>query len=345
MDWNLISILSASCIFVGIGLTFSYITTFYLTPYNELYLAGESGMDEQDIPYTIAIIETVVAGLTVIIGMLAVAVPHKIDRNVISIVLIYFIVASIGESVFMTTRLSSLGMIGTNVERTCSDTGVATGCPTTRFEAVHDRPIIYTSPLGGDCQFFFWDEMRSRSMGNTCQLTAPSQSEEVKCEYNVETFMDWSSPKSYGWRDDPATVMSLDDSAGPLTSITKVHNMQQLDFIQTNASNIINKFESQPALAYCYYWGCNAVCNKHRHLINRQWIWSSVAMLITHLIFAMSSALLCRRAGHSSGLPKYHKQEEPLMAIATPVTMSKQLFDMPELGRRKRKLNLSGLKF
>jgi hypothetical protein len=82
---------------VGIAVAFSNATTFYLTDYNEVHLSGQSGIDEQDTPYTLTIIETVVSVLTVIIGMLAIQVPRKIDRKChhnrvgvfISIIIIY----------------------------------------------------------------------------------------------------------------------------------------------------------------------------------------------------------------------------------------------------------------
>jgi len=346
MDWTLVSILSASCIFVGIGLTFSYITTFIQTPYNEIHLSGQSGIDETDTPYTLSIIETVLSSLTVILGMIAIAVPRKIDRNVITIVLIYFLVATIMEAVMVTTRLSSLGMVGDNVVGTCSDRGVSTGCPTTRFEAIHDRVQLYRNPLGGDCQFFYWDSMKTKAQENSCQSQNPSDSFELICNNNIENHMNWADPASYGWGDNPEAVRNLPEGSQVLTSVDKIHNpsfiksilqLQYEDMIQTPISNATGP----PAIAYCYYWGCSSVCNSHRYTINRLWLWSSVILLITHALFAMSSALLCRRAKSYTD----SKEDMPVTytAIAIPEVV-KSDFQIPEMGRRKRRLD-SGLRF
>lgn len=341
MDWNLISILSSACIFFGIGLCFAYGSSFWNTSYNEIYLSGESGLDEQDLPYTLSIIECVISGLTVVVGLLAVAVPQKIDRNVISIVLVYFLVATVTETVIMTTRLASLGMMG-DIEKTCSDSNTATGCPTTRFEAIHDRSIIYTSPIGGDCHFFYWDDMRTRfEGGNPCQLTTPSDSATVICDHNIETFMDWSSPKSYGWRDDPKAIEAL-NGGDTLTSIDKIHNVAELDVLQTTYNDSISqKFENQPAIAYCYYWGCNSVCNEDRYLINRQWLWSSIVLSVTHLIFAMSAGLLCRRAQNIDDFKPIPVDNIPYAKVKDDDAL---YLDIPDMGRRKRRLT-PGLKF
>jgi len=343
MEWTVISIMSAACVFVGIAITFSNATTFYLTDYNEIHLAGQSGIDETDTPYTLSIIETVVSGLTVILGVLAIQVPHKIDRNVITIVLVYFLIATILEAVMVTTRMSSLGIIGTDVVGTCSDKGVSTGCPTTRFEDVHDRVQLYTTPLGGDCQFFYWDSMKTKAQNNSCQSQGPSPGFELICDNNIENHMNWANPSSYGWGDNPEAVMNLPSGSQVLTSVDKLHNpsfikahlqIEYEDQIITQMSNS----SGPPAIAYCYYWGCSSVCNSHRHLINRQWLWSSVILLITHIIFALSSALLCRRA------KAYKESYDELPTVYAEVVVDKsEEFMVPQMGRRKRVLN--GLKF
>ena len=344
-DWNIISILSTACIFFGIGLTFAYGSTFLTTSYNEIYLAGESGLDETDLPYTLAIIECVISGMTLLVGLLAVAVPRKIDRNVITIALVYFLVATVTESILLTTRLSSLGMFG-EIAKTCGDPNTATGCPTTRFEAKHDRSILYTSPLGGDCQFFYWDEMRTRYQpGSPCQLTTPSDSATTICDSNIQNFMDWSSPKSYGWRDDPRAIENLNE-ADELTSVDKIHNVAELDVLQTLYNDSISeKFETQPAIAYCYYWGCNSVCNSHRYLVNQQWMFSSIVLLITHVAFAGSAALICRRAESLDDFKPVLVQNIPYATATVTVKDPEALYlDIPDMGRRKRRLT-PGLKF
>ena len=343
MDWTIVTSLSASCIFVGVGLTFAYGSTFLLTPYNEIHLSGQSGIDETDTPYTLAIIETVISALTVIIGTIAIYVPKKTDRNVITIALIYFIMVILTESVLVATRLTSLGIVGENVVGTCSDKGVSTGCPTTRFEDVHDRVQLYTNPLGGDCQFFYWDSMKTKAQNNSCQSQGPSPGFELICDTNIENHMNWANPSSYGWGDNPEAVMNLPSGSQVLTSVDKLHNpsfikahlqIEYEDQIITQMSNS----SGPPAIAYCYYWGCSSVCNSHRYLINRQWLWSSVILLITHIVFALSSALLCRRA------KAYKESYDKLPTVfAEVVAVKSDEFMIPQVGRRKRVLN--GLKF
>jgi len=352
MDWNTVSILSAACIFVGIGLTFSNITTFIVTPYNEIHLSGQSGLDQTDTPYTLSIIETVLSGLTVILAMITIAVPRKIDRNVITIVLIYFIAATIMEAVMVTTRLSSLGMIGTNVVGTCSDRGVDTGCPTTRFEEVHARKQLYTTPLGGDCQFFYWDSMKTRAEANSCQSQAPDVSFESTCNDNIENHMNWANPESYGWGDNPKAVSLLPQGSQVLTSVDKIHNpsniMSELQIqYSTEIITQISNATGPPAIAHCYYWGCSSVCNTHRYIINRQWLWSSVILLISHALFALISALLCRRAKSYTDSKEEIPVASAYTAVAVPEIAVPEKVDLqiPEFGRRKRRLMLSGLRF
>ena len=56
---GLVTALSYLSAFIGLGATFAYLATFSLTPYNHLYLSGESGYDETDVSYTLAIVECV----------------------------------------------------------------------------------------------------------------------------------------------------------------------------------------------------------------------------------------------------------------------------------------------
>jgi hypothetical protein len=155
--------------------------------------------------------------------------------------------------------------------------------------------------------------------------------------------MNWANPASYGWGDNPEAIMDLPEGSQVLTSVDKLHNpsfikaslqIQYEDQIITQMSNSTGP----PAIAYCYYWGCSSVCNSHRYLINRQWLWSSVILLITHIVFALSSALLCRRA------KAYKESYDKLPTVfAEVVAVKSDEFMIPQVGRRKRVLN--GLKF
>jgi hypothetical protein len=186
--------------------------------------------------------------------------------------------------------------------------------------------------------------MKTKAQNNSCQSQNPSASFELICNNNIENHMNWANPASYGWGDNPEAIMDLPEGSQVLTSVDKLHNpsfikaslqIKYEDQIITQMSNS----SGPPAIAYCYYWGCSSVCNSHRYLINRQWLWSSVILLITHVLFAISSALLCRRAKEYKIVPVLPVAVTPPIAVAFPVNG----FVVPQMGRRKRVLN--GLKF
>lgn len=345
MSNGIVTAVSYLCTVIGLGFTFAYLATFYLTPYNQLYLVGESGTDDSDLSYTLAIVECVVSGCTFIIGVLAFAAAENPPRRVVLVALVFFGVSGVLEGTFGTLRAFNLGIIGTDIERTCSDTGVFTGCPTTRFEAKHKQTILYTSPNGGDCQFWYWDSMRRRGSTNACQgaySDVSSTAAQTKCSYNIETFMDWSSPSSYGWRDDPAELSRLTPDTGVLTTIKKTHNMAELEYIQSNVTGTVNTpFTTQPSIAYCWYWGCNSVCNSHRYLINRLWLMFSILLCVLHALNTVMAGCMWR--GQRKTL---QKQSE--LPVGKPVDIElTSSFVVPDFGRRRRQLqqNPSVLQF
>ena len=339
MSNGLVTAVSYLCTVIGLGFTFAYLATFYLTPYNQLFLSGESGTDETDLSYTLAIVECVVSGCTFIIGVLAFAAAPTPPRRVVLIALLFFGVSGVLEGTFGTLRAFNLGLIGTDIERTCSDTGVFTGCPTTRFESKHKQTILYTSPNGGDCQFWYWDSMKRRGSTDPCQGSYSGGLADIKCAHNIENFMDWSSPTSYGWRDDPTEVRT--SGTNVLSTIRKTHNMVELNLIQSNASGINNPFTTQPSIAYCWYWGCNPVCNSHRYLINRLWLMSSIVLTVLHAVNALMAGYLWR-------LPPSPSKKQPALPMPTAAGLGlTPSFVVPDFGRRRRPLqpNPSVLQF
>lgn len=344
MSNGLVTAVSYLCTVIGLGFTFAYLATFYLTPYNQLYLAGESGTDETDLSYTLAIVECVVSGCTFIIGVLAFAAAQNPPRRVVLIALMFFGVSGLLEGTFGTIRAFNLGLIGTDIERTCSDTGVFTGCPTTRFESKHKQTILYTSPNGGDCQFWYWDSMKRRGSDNACQgsYTDSPSTAQTKCSHNIENFMDWSSPTSYGWRDDPTELSLLTSGTGILTTVKKTHNMAELEYIQSNVSNPVNTpFKTQPSIAYCWYWGCNSVCNSHRYLINRLWFMSSIVLCLLHAVNVILAGYVWRLR------PTLSNKQPVLPVLNTDDVKVSSSFVVPDFGRRRRQLqqNPSVLQF
>lgn len=335
---GLVTAISYLSLFFGLGVHAVYLATFYLTPYNQLYLSGESGYDETDVSYTLAIVECVFSGCTFIVGVLAFSAPQTPQRRPVLVAMLFFIVVVILEGTFSTVRAWNLGLVGDDMERTCSDSGI-TGCPTTRYESKHKpREILYTSPKGGDCQFWYWDEMKPRWNTNACDGFGDA----AICDYSIETFMDWSSAKSYGWRDDPGEIQKLLTTSGSLTTIKKVHNMAELMNIyagQSSGTNYTSTIQDpmsiQPSLAYCWYWGCNAVCNSQRYHLNRLWLIMSIVLTVFHLLLTILAAAVWR------------KSKVPGIPMVAAVDIEAEKFTVPELGRRKRRLvkNPSMLQF
>jgi len=319
----------------------AYAVTFFLTPYNQLYFSGQSGYDDTDLPYTLAIVECAVTGSTFIIGALAFATTKKPARRVVLTALFFFIVAVILQGTFGVIRAWNLGMVGDDMSRTCSDEGM-TGCPTTRFEAVNRRDILFAEPFGGQCSFWFWGpNMKTRydgkDDGNSCGGWQSGGGD--LCDQEIEKYMNWAKPSSYGWRDSPESIVgkAVDLSGG--ATIEKVHNMKTLYERQNSLSNGTippeNRYSSQPSVAYCWYWGCSEVCTSHRYWVNRWWMFSSLVLTILHLINAIMAVVIWR-------------QMAPVMNIKAgkDVEMPEESgFIVPSVGRRRRVQNPSGLLF
>ena len=152
--------------------------------------------------------------------------------------------------------------------------------------------------------------------------------------------MNWASPQSYGWTDD------IDAIATQGSTVRKsIHNPSYLiDTISVKYEDQISQISTDPpSIAYCYYWGCNSVCNNHRYLINQQWLLSSIFLVITHLVFAISSGLLWRRATSIIDpiLPEKYSQAYPVVeavVVGSPKSLVNRL-TLPNIGRTKRRLN------
>lgn len=349
MTEGLVTFISYLCIFVGLCATAAYAVTFYMTNYNELYLSGQSGYDETDAPYTYAIIEAAFAAATALVGILGFVTTGRPSKRALMVCVFFFSTVSILEGALGTMRAVKLGLVGDDVGGTCSDIGKATGCPTTRFEDVHGRAITYTEPLGGDCVFWFWGlkpTMGGVSGNNMKRFTDITIDNEKLSkttflgisQRRIETYMDWSEPTSYGWRDDPDEISSLAETSNlDSLMLNKRHNMQEIMDIQKKAQLSEElKLTHAPSLSYCWYWGCNSVCHQHRYLVNRWWLLSSVSLLISYIIALICTVVLWRKTPTSEkAVDAYVSEEDPEELLP------------PLRGRRKRQLvqNPSGLMF
>ena len=355
MDNSLtISVVRFLCVLAGLGGFIAYGVTFYVTSYNEIYFSGHSGYDETDLPYTLAIVECVVAGSMFIIGHLSFATTPRPSRNAILCAAVLFASGAVLQGVFGVIRGTNLGLIGSNVARTCSDTALS-GCPTTRYENTHNRDIMFSSPYGGQCTFWFWGpDMKAvyETVTDKSELCNgwSSESPEI-CLQTVEKYMDWSEASSYGWCDDIDQITALlSDTSGAIT-IDKQHNMEKLFILQETAEANIPaqyRYVSQPSLAYCWYWGCSEVCQSHRFLVNRWWFFSSFVMCIFNVInFILTLRVLPPKRKEDDS------EEEELNSLLPAVAAGQSGLEegnilnpvLLNIGRRRRLQNPSGLLF
>ena len=364
---TIISIISYLCAIVGLGATMAYATTFYLTPYNEIYFSGQSGYDDTDLPYTLAIVECVVTGSVFIIGALAFPGDRHPSRNVVLVAAAMFAAGAVLQGTFGVIRGVHLGFIGDDVSRTCSDVGLS-GCPTTRFEALpgRNRDIMFTSPFGGQCSFWFWgpgmktrydgfDTKGSNQNSNSCGEWGNTAS---ICDKAIEEHMNWMKASSYGWRDDTTDITSLLKDTTSAVTIRKVHNMELLMKLQqTTTGNLTRadetpfsaavkvagaipeewRYTSQPSIAYCWYWGCSDTCQSHRYFVNHLWLVFSGVLTLVHLL----NFILTLRV-----IPSQKKSLKEAVGVEVPeLEGGYQRPALPTVGRRRRMQNPSGLLF
>lgn len=373
---NMISAIHFFCALVGLGMSAAYGVTFFLTSYNEIYFSGQSGYDDTDLPFTLAIVECVITASVFIIGSLAFPTDRVPSRNAVLCAAFLFAGGSILQGVFGVVRGTHLGLIGSDITRTCSDTALS-GCPTTRYENVRSRDIMFSSPYGGQCTFWFWQPgmkalyESAEEKGEITLCGGWSKNSPTICRQTVEKHMDWSKASSYGWRDNPSEITALlSDTTGGVT-IGKEHNMEQLMILQSTvigtAENTTNqdwasvsvsandnnipseyRYASQPSIAYCWYWGCSEICQSHRFWVNRWWFFSSFVACGFHVI----NFILTLRV-----IPSKKKSEDASVVEGVPLAVLEDGVNQPSLkpellnsmkmnaGRRRRLQNPSGLLF
>ena len=106
MTEGIVTAISYLCTLIGLGATAAYAVTFYLTSYNQLYLADESTYDDTDLPYTLAIVECAVSGATFFIGMLGFSLIQRPVKRAVLVTSMFF--ATI-ETLAMILELQSDG--------------------------------------------------------------------------------------------------------------------------------------------------------------------------------------------------------------------------------------------
>ena len=375
---NLIFVLSIICSLVGLAGTAGYAVT--------LYLLFDDSLLKQDIidaPYVYAAIECGLTAATFIIGLLTFRVYNKtrnLNNTQLRVILGLFFLIFFASGTFTIVRAYNLGIFpeifGENLESTCNDVGILTGCPTTRFDLKYgptiQRNITYTSPNGGDCVFWFWGpkmytnaEMLSNkdALGGVLNYI-PEQANAVG------KWMDWSNHESYGWRTHPDQLNEL--VQGSTGILEEINNLQQIyslttlwsDGGNTESSSIgqqtkINippseTISSVPMIEYCWNWGCHAICTRERFLINRWWFFSSSTLTILYLMCIILTSCLMKKetksntkASGDDGVVVGVGGDDVVVGVGVGPLNSFQL-NVEEVGRRRRfyyRKSDSGLQF
>jgi len=353
---SLISGASYLSFILGLCATGIYIAIFYMTPTNELYFYGQSGYDETDLPYTLAMVECFITASVFIIGTLAFrnsSTSKTLTENQKGAVLTasaFFVIAFIIQGTIGTVRAYNLGLISEDATQTCSDKGLS-GCPTTRYEAAH-QDITFSSPFGGQCSFWFWGpamKARYEQDDDACGGWADGQlgaclGESHTCDQWIAEKMDWTKPSSYGYHDDTSDLASLLRDSSGANTMKKVHNMEQLFKIQSclNASSYpiaaAYTYSRQPTVSYCWYWGCSEVCTSQRFWINRVWLYVSLTSTVFHFV----NIILCFAIYKHQTV----KASAEASLLANDQIFGKSLdIEVPAVGRRRRIQNPSGLLF
>ena len=107
MYTELVTAISYLCTLFGLVAVAGYTVTFYLLDYNELYLSGQSGYDDTDLPYTYAIVECVTAGFTLVIGVLAFGTAGRPTKKAVMVAVFFFGAACVRKSKFECDRATA----------------------------------------------------------------------------------------------------------------------------------------------------------------------------------------------------------------------------------------------
>lgn len=257
------------------------------------------------------------------------------------------------SALFIMALLSLFCYIGTGIYRTSilwgesegnckyfGDTDVhgTTGdyikaCPTTRHDNTRPSPtsgtwnISSSEPLfKSDCVFWFWDNTFTLESALIAG-TGGAKREALKNEM-LEN-MNWADKKNYGY-------MSVDSPCNNDLGATDciADGRTVYETIETNAEPDTNEYgvsivkklpgpagnKQIPDITFCYYWGCDEICNEYRYRINRILHYGGLFMCFVSILFVGLAATytvatpIQYNAGYSA-LP---------MAVAEEVKMKKK---------------------
>lgn len=221
-------------------------------------------------------------------------------------------------------------------------------CPTTRHESQKPSPsagfwnISETEPLfRSDCVFWFWDntftlESALVSTGGLAGTGAgvtidPSKKEALKNE--MLNNMNWEDKKNYGFMevDSPCeNDLGATDCIADGRTVYETIEMNAKAVTDGGADEygvpIVKKLPGPdgnkqiPDISFCYYWGCNEVCNHYRYRINRLLHYGALFMALMSLVFTAMAGL------YSFAVPVGYFDPK----AALPTVVAKQIGEEPK---------------
>ena len=209
---------------------------------------------QEDVPGVLAIIELCFAFSSLIIYNVSYFLSNQEEREdeeedkQTSKVLVGFYAAFfLGSIVFAIIRMGSLGItynlnLSTVSQGTCADIDWQTGCPTTRFKE-------YSTQITNKEQCIF------NAYGGKNKILTDKFTN------------DWSVIDNY----DALKRSNLVSNANNALNLAPVNNVCDIGTITTDKTRCEIAPEDLPEIHWCWYWGCDKVCNQ-RYKINQTWL-------------------------------------------------------------------------
>lgn len=255
---------------VTVGLYFMSIPILY-----ELHVFDST--DQEDIPGVLSIIELVIAGASAIIVSVdyfnvdlngcsfertdyTIIKPeedekkddNKKDKKKIALI-IFYAAFCLASGVFSYIRLYNLGFF--HETNTCADTQWTTGCPTTRYTEYADKIT--------DIQ--------------QCNFNAYGGKNRILTD---RLLIDWSLKENY----DANKRSELLSNVNAALQLPSVDGKCQVGTV--NDTICIIGAEDLPKIHWCWYWGCDKICNE-RYNVNQTWLIMSIINTIVYLAIAI----------------------------------------------------------
>lgn len=174
----------------------------------------------------------------------------RLDETTSKVLVFFYASFFAGSAAFSLLRMGTLGMLFSTAQ-TCADTAWDTGCPVTRYNSLSDYKISEKK----QCMFLAYDDKNIETNGST---------------------IDWSLKENY----DASKRSQLLDRVNLNLNIDCVNNKCSVG--TCNDGKCIVSENDLPKIHWCWYWGCDHVCND-RYVLNRTWLVLSIVNTIIYL--------------------------------------------------------------